>query len=400
MNFPLYIAKRYLIAKSRQNAINIINRITAAVVVIGGAALFIVLAGFAGLKTFSLSFASLVDPDLKILPATGKYINLTQNQWEQIKSLPEVVSYSAVVEERVFLNYKDKNHIAYFKGVDSSYPMVNNVDSILAVGNWDLNEHQVVVGAGILNLLGLTLYNTNSSLQIIVPKAGKGSITSATRPYRDAFVSVSGVYQVTEELDKTYVFGTIKMARYLLDLKSTEYSGVELKLKPGTDPKEIQLKLQTLLGEQVLIKTRIQLNDALHRMLNTENIAVYLIFTLVLIVALFNLVGALIMMILDKKNDAKTLYSLGTSIRNIRRIFFLQGLLVSFFGAAAGLLLGLLITQLQISFGFLMISSSLPYPMEITPTNTVIVFITILVLGAIASWIGSSRISFKLIANK
>lgn len=168
MNFPLYIAKRYLIAKSRQNAINIINRITAAVVVIGGAALFIVLAGFAGLKTFSLSFASLVDPDLKILPATGKYINLTQNQWEQIKSLPEVVSYSAVVEERVFLNYKDKNHIAYFKGVDSSYPMVNNVDSILAVGNWDLNEHQVVVGAGILNLLGLTLYNTNSSLQIIV----------------------------------------------------------------------------------------------------------------------------------------------------------------------------------------------------------------------------------------
>lgn len=173
-----------------------------------------------------------------------------------------------------------------------------------------------------------------------------------------------------------------------------------MKLKPGTDPKEIQLKLQTLLGEQVLIKTRIQLNDALHRMLNTENIAVYLIFTLVLIVALFNLVGALIMMILDKKNDAKTLYSLGTSIRNIRRIFFLQGLLVSFFGAVAGLLLGLLITQLQISFGFLMISSSLPYPMEITPTNTVIVFITILVLGAIASWIGSSRISFKLIANK
>ena len=400
MNFPLYIDKRYIIAKSRQNAINIINRITAAVVVIGGAALFIVLAGFAGLKTFSLSFASLVDPDLKILPATGKYINLTQNQWEQIKSLQEVVSYYAVVEERVFPNYKDKNHIAYFKGVDSSYPMVNNVDSILAVGNWDLNEHQVVVGAGILNLLGLTLYNTNSSLQIIVPKAGKGSITSATRPYRGAFVSVSGVYQVTEELDKTYVFGTIKMARYLLDLKSTEYSGVELKLKPGTDPKEIQLKLQTLLGEQVLIKTRIQLNDALHRMLNTENIAVYLIFTLVLIVALFNLVGALIMMILDKKNDAKTLYSLGTSIRNIRRIFFLQGLLVSFFGAVAGLLLGLLITQLQISFGFLMISSSLPYPMEITPTNTVIVFITILVLGAIASWIGSSRISFKLIANK
>lgn len=108
MNFPLYIAKRYLIAKSRQNAINIINRITAAVVVIGGAALFIVLAGFAGLKTFSLSFASLVDPDLKILPATGKYINLTQNQWEQIKSLPEVVSYSAVVEERVFLIIKIK----------------------------------------------------------------------------------------------------------------------------------------------------------------------------------------------------------------------------------------------------------------------------------------------------
>ena len=384
-----------MFAKSSQNVINIINRVTALVVVLGGAALFIVLAGFAGLKNFTLSFTSTFDPDLKVFPKTGKYLTLTAQDTLNLQQLPAVAHFSKVLEEQVFLTHNQKNHIAYIKGVDESYPLVNAVDSIVVLGAWDLLSPNVVVGATIFNNLGLNLLDGSSPLQIVVPKAGKGSILNDPMPYRQAFSVVRGIYQLTEDLDKKYVFSSLEEAQFLLKVDKDQVSAIELKLAPKANEKEVIAALHRTFSSPIVVKNRVQLNDALYRMLNTENVAVYLIFILVLIIALFNLVGAIIMMILDKKDDLKTLYALGMNERQMRQIFFWQGTMASVIGAVVGLLLGGSIVLLQQYFSLVMISPTLAYPVAITPLNTLIVFFTILILGLLASLVASSRIKLK-----
>ena len=395
MTSIFYIARRYMFAKSSQNVINIINRVTAFGVVLGGAALFIVLAGFAGLKNFTLSFSSTFDPDLKVFPKTGKYLSLTNQDTLKLSQLSSVAHFTKVLEEQVFLTHNQKNHIAYIKGVDAEYPKVNDVDSILVLGNWELSPPSVIVGATIFNNLGLNLLDGSSPLQIVVPKAGKGSILNDPMPYRQAFSVVQGIYQLTEELDKKYVFSSLDEAQFLLGLSKKQVSAIEVKLAPNADEKQVAEQLSQLFQEPVVVKNRAQLNDALYRMLNTENIAVYLIFILVLIIALFNLVGAIIMMILDKKDDLQTLYALGMNEKQMRQIFFWQGTMASVIGALIGIALGVAVVLLQQHFEFVMISPTLAYPVAITPLNVLIVLATIVVLGVFASLVASSRVRIK-----
>ncbi|WP_314238890.1 ABC transporter permease [Capnocytophaga leadbetteri] len=385
-----------MFAKSSQNVINIINRVTAFVVVLGAAALFIVLAGFAGLKHFTLSFSSTFDPDLKILPAKGKYLSLTSQDTLKLQQISQVAHFTKVLEEQVFLTHNQKNHIAYIKGVDEQYPKVNEIDSIIVLGNWELTPPSVVVGGTIFNKLGLNLTDASSPLQIVVPKAGKGSILSDPMPYRQAFSVVQGIYQLTEDLDKKYVFSSLDEARFLLGVTPDKVSAIEVKLVPQADEKTATEAIAHAFEQPVIVKNRVQLNDALYRMLNTENIAVYLIFILVLIIALFNLVGAIIMMILDKKDDLQTLYALGMNQRQMRQIFFWQGTMASVVGATIGIALGAIIVWLQQQFSLVMISPTLAYPVAITPMNTLIVFATIVVLGLLASLVASSRVKNRM----
>ena len=396
MNPIFYIARRYMFAKSSQNVINIINRVTAFVVVLGAAALFIVLAGFAGLKHFTLSFSSTFDPDLKILPAKGKYLSLTAQDTLKLQQISQIAHFTKVLEEQVFLTHNQKNHIAYIKGVDEQYPKVNEIDSIIVLGNWQLTPPSVVVGGTIFNKLGLNLTDASSPLQIVVPKAGKGSILSDPMPYRQAFSVVQGIYQLTEDLDKKYVFSSLDEARFLLGVTPDKVSAIEVKLAPQADEKTATEAIVRAFEQPVIVKNRVQLNDALYRMLNTENIAVYLIFILVLIIALFNLVGAIIMMILDKKDDLQTLYALGMNQRQMRQIFFWQGTMASVVGATIGIALGAIIVWLQQQFSLVMISPTLAYPVAITPMNTLIVFATIVVLGLLASLVASSRVKNRM----
>ena len=385
-----------MFAKSSQNVINIINRVTAFVVVLGAAALFIVLAGFAGLKHFTLSFSSTFDPDLKILPAKGKYLSLTSQDTLKLQQISQVAHFTKVLEEQVFLTHNQKNHIAYIKGVDEQYPKVNEIDSIIVLGNWQLTPPSVVVGGTIFNKLGLNLTDASSPLQIVVPKAGKGSILNDPMPYRQAFSVVQGIYQLTEDLDKKYVFSSLDEARFLLGVTPDKVSAIEVKLAPQADEKTATEAIVRAFEQPVIVKNRVQLNDALYRMLNTENIAVYLIFILVLIIALFNLVGAIIMMILDKKDDLQTLYALGMNQRQMRQIFFWQGTMASVVGATIGIALGAIIVWLQQQFSLVMISPTLAYPVAITPMNTLIVFATIVVLGLLASLVASSRVKNRM----
>lgn len=397
MKAILFIAWRYVRSKSSQNVINIINRMSIFVLIVGGASLMIVLAGFSGLRTFSMYFSNFFDPDLKIFPKTGKIFSLSPMQEAALKESGVVASYTKVLEERVFLNSRGKNYIAYIKGVDENYPKVNAVDSILVISpkEWLLSEDYVVVGNIIAETLNLGLFTSTTPLQIIVPKAGKGSITSSSTPYREETVLLSDYYQVTEDLDSKYVFATLSLAQRLTGVQANEVSAVEIKLSKGVSVAEGKKRLQKVLGDDFVIKDRMALNEDLYKMFQTENLATYLIFTLVLIVALFNLVGAIIMMILDKRKNLYTLFALGMTERQIRAIFFLQGVIVSLLGAIFGVGLGVGIAWLQKTYPMLYINPNaavpIAYPMDIRLLEIVVVFFTIFVLGIIASAIGASR---------
>lgn len=400
MNFSLYIAKRYLFSKSSNNAINIITGIAAVGVVVGAMSLFIVLSGFSGLKDFSLQFTNEFDSDLKILPESGKTIDFSAAQKNQLKNIEGIENFSEIIEERVFLHYKGKNHISYIKGVDSLYGKVTQLDSIMYFGKWFVpGEHQVVVGLSTIAKLSMGVNDYSNLLEIYVPKPGTGQL-NALDP-SDAFtkenVVVSGVYQVNEDLDAKYVFSDLTFARNLLSLDSTKISSIEMKLLPNASEENVRKEIEKIFPTGILIKNRIQQNDALYKMLNTENIAVYLIFTLVLIIALFNVIGSIIMMVLDKRKNIKTLYNMGASLPEIRRIFFLQGTLMTVIGGLLGIFLGILAVLAQLKFEFVAITSTLPYPVKLEPINIVVVFVTISVLGIIASKIASSRVREKLI---
>ncbi|WP_430968083.1 ABC transporter permease [Spongiimicrobium sp. 2-473A-2-J] len=396
MNFPFYIAQRYIKSKSSQNAVNIINFITFLVIVIGSAALFIVLSGFAGLKTFSLSFSNSIDPDLKAQTASGKFFSISADQERDLAKINGLVSYAKELEERVYLTHNQKSSIAYIKGLDHNYNRVTGIDSTLYFGQWATDQQQGVVGIGIANLLGLTVNNYRSPLVVLAPKPGKGPLS--TKPYNEIPLVVSGVYAIEENLDKKYVFTDLSLVQALLEKDSTQVSGLNFRLEPSADVPQIRNEITAVLGNEIVLRNRQEQNSALYKMLNTENVVTYLVFTLVLIIALFNVVGAIIMMILDKQQNSKTLFSLGTTVRELRRIYFVQGILVTGLGGLIGVVLGALLIGSQLAFGWFKITPSLAYPVEFNLMNVLLVFTTILILGFIASMIASSRVNKKLVA--
>ena len=307
--------------------------------------------------------------------------------------------YAKEIEEEVYLSHREKSQIAYLKGVDQNYRKVIAVDSVIYAGNWNLTGESVV-GIGLANTLSLSIQDYYSPLKILIPRPLKkksGGMGFGSKPYTEANTTISGVYAIEAEIDEKYLFTSLDFAQQLLEKNPREISALNLKLNAGANKDLISLQLSQILLEKVVVKNRAQLNSGLYKMLNTENIATYLIFTLVLIVALFNLVGALIMMILDKKGNSKTLFHMGLSIREIRRIYFLQGLVVSIFGGLIGIGVASLLIGSQMVFGWLRISASLAYPVSFEWFNVGVVLGTISVLGVLASWVASLRVNEKLI---
>ncbi|WP_350289573.1 FtsX-like permease family protein [uncultured Croceitalea sp.] len=402
MSFPFYIAKRYLRSKSSQNAVNIINFITFLVIVIGSAALFIVLSAFAGLKTFSLQFTNTFDPDLRAIPTTGKFFSISSENEKALSELEGVANYSKEIEERVYLTFREKGDLAFIKGVDENYRSVTGIDSTLYFGNWGVTEYNAVMGIGIYNSLGVPLNNYRTPMQVLAPKPGKGSFSPQslnTKLYNDLSLVVSGVYAIEDNLDKKYVITQLHLVQELLEKDSTQVSGVNFKLNGSVSLEDTRANIKNTLGEKTIVLTRRELNGTLYKMLNTENLATYLIFTLVLIIALFNVVGAIIMMILDKQTNSKTLFALGTTVKELRKIYFVQGVLVTSLGGLIGVLIGSILIGSQLAFEWLKITPSLAYPVEYDFMNVLVVLATIVILGLISSKIASSRITKKLVAQ-
>lgn len=389
MNFSLYIARRYLFTKSKNKAINYITLIASLGIIIGASALFIVLSGFSGLKVFSLEFTNLTDPDLKIFPIKSKSFFFSQNDKKKLLKIEGIASFSGVVEENILMNCEDKYMSVTLKGVDDSYPK-KTIDSVLVYGNWfESDLPQIVSGWGITNSLEFNTYDVTKTIKLYAPKPGTGQIFSVKDAFKTLKVVNSGIFQINDELNSSLVFTSIRNARYLLGLPTNSFNSIEILVKNGADNDEIISKIKKEFGDEFLIKSRVELNESLYKMLNTEQLAVYLIFTLILIIALFNIIGSIVMMILDKKNNIKTLFSLGASRRIIQNIFFIQGFLMTFFGGLLGILIGVCVIAIQIYFEPVFITPSLPYPVLISWENIIISFLTIQILGTIASRLAS-----------
>ncbi len=399
MNTVFYIAKRYAFSKSKTKAINIITRISAIGIIVSSMALFVVLSVFSGLENSLVSFTNVIDPDLVVLPSKGKSINVTTNQQEKLKSLSKNASYSNIIEERVIFTFGDKQIVAILKAVDQNYPKTVAITENIIHGKWiQPNTNDAVMGNVLANELSAGMFSNDKLLEVLAMKPGKGMITMPEDAYIKLPLYPAGIYSLNNiETDNKYIYADINVGKDLLSFKENEFSKIEFKLENRTSERALTSALKDIFPNET-IKNRSQLNEGLYKMLKTESLAIYLIFTLIIIVTLFCLTGALIMIILEKKAHIKTLYDIGFTQKKLKRIFLYQGLILSVGGVIIGLILGITITLLQQHFGLVKIADDFPYPIVFSWKNGVLVTVTIIILSIIASYIAASRI--KILMNE
>lgn len=399
MNTVFYIAKRYAFSKSKTKAINIITRISAIGIIVSSMALFVVLSVFSGLENSLVSFTNVIDPDLVVLPSKGKSINVTTNQQEKLKSLSKIASYSNIIEERVIFTFGDKQIVAILKAVDQNYPKTVAITENIIHGKWiQPNTNDAVMGNVLANELSAGMFSNDKLLEVLAMKPGKGMITMPEDAYIKLPLYPAGIYSLNNiETDNKYIYADINVGKDLLSFKENEFSKIEFKLENETSERALTSALKDIFPNET-IKNRSQLNEGLYKMLKTESLAIYLIFTLIIIVTLFCLTGALIMIILEKKVHIKTLYDIGFTQKKLKRIFLYQGLILSVGGVVIGLILGITITLLQQHFGLVKIADDFPYPIVFSWKNGVLVTVTIIILSIIASYIAASRI--KILMNE
>jgi lipoprotein-releasing system permease protein len=399
VGFPLYIAKRYLFSKSSTNAVNIITAVSIFLIVIVTAVLVVVLSGFEGIKEFNLSITSVIDPDLKILPASGKTFIFDAEQEKRLTKIPQLTKYSKIIEERAYLEFKGKTHLAYMKGVDHRYTKVNAIDTTMQWGQWpEVGEPEFAIGSGVARNLSIGIGDYRNLMTILVPKPGKGISVDVTQDFSSSSAVASGIFEAGE-ISQDHIFGNIDFVGKLLGYSADRISSIDIKIENPEAETAIRQELAEIFPDKMIFKNRIELNDALHKMLNTENLMLYFVCTLILIIALFSFVGSMIISILDKKRNIKTLSDLGASLQEIRMTFFLQGALIIIVGGAIGMLIGLIVAFLQQQFSMKMITATLPWPIKIEYINMVIIYALIVGLGLTAARLAASRINQKMIDN-
>ena len=363
------------------------------------ASLFVVLAGFNGLKDFSLGFISYTSPDLKVSANSGKSFFLSEKKFVEISGLSLFSGVSKSVEERVLISTNKNNQVVRLKGVDGLFPS-SIVDSILVEGHWVNQEESVIVaGWGVANSLGLEVLDNINAPVLYAPRPGSGQVLSVDDAFASSAFITSGVFEINEESNNNLVYTSLSAAQELLGYAPSQISSLNFYLHSSVNEVLAVEEIKAVLGNSFLVKNRLAQNDTLYKMLNTEQAAVYLLFTLVVVVALFNVVGALIMMILEKRKDLAVLFSLGLVKKEIGQVFFYQGVLISVFGSLFGVFVGFCLVVLQQSFSLFMITPSLAYPVSVSAMTFVVVLLTVVVLGSLASKLASLQ-TLKSLENK
>ncbi len=391
-NISFYIAQRYFLSKNNTNAVNILTSIAVGAILVATAALFIILSVFSGLEKMNLKYYSNVNPEIKISPVEGKVLEQIDNLEGVLKKNASVVAFSRVIEEKVYLDYQGKQDIAYLKGIDENFTKVTRIDTVVYGGEFINFEHpdNFIVSAGIAQRLQLyvdPLVPTN----LMMPKAGTGIIKQES----DAFINEEaynvGIFMLNEQYDK-HLFAPIGLAQKLLNLDEESAYSLEVKTNGKQSLNDVKSQLAKQLGTAYKIETRQDLDSAFLKVMNMENLIIYLIFTLVIIIACFNLAGTIIIIILDKKKEIQTMYSFGLSRSNVRKIFFYTGMIITSVAMLTGLLIACVIGLLQINFGLVMASETIPFPFVFTLANVITVLVTVAGIGGLVSWVIARQI--------
>ena len=394
MNFPFYIARRYLFSKKKHNAINIISGISVCGVALATLALVCTLSVFNGFQDMVASFFTAFDPQLKITVREGKVFDAQDKRIRAVCALPEVEVFTETLEENAMVQYKDRQAMVVLKGVEDNFEELTAIDSIL-YGAGEFVLHDSIVNYGVMGVELVATLGTGlefvDPLQVYLPK-------------RNAKVNMAnpGASFNQQEYDGKYILTSLDFLRQLLDY-TTEVSAMELKLKPNVNTSSVQSKIENILGDDFVVQNRYQQQADVFRIMEIEKLISYLFLTFILMIACFNVIGSLSMLILDKKDDVVTLRSLGASDKLISRIFLFEGRLISLFGAISGIVLGLILCFIQQKFGIISLGGGGgtfvvdAYPVSVHAWDMVLIFITVLAVGFLSVWYPVRYLSKRLL---
>jgi len=392
VKLSLYIAKRYLFAKKSRNAINIISAISVGGVTVGTMALIIILSVFNGLEMLVSSIFNTLDPDLRITAAEGKTFVPDSSKLKMLENVNGVACYSLTLEENALLKYGDRQFIATIKGVDDVYQSVTNIDSAMWEGEFSLRSENgrpwAIPGVGIAQYLGIRV-NFITPLEIWVPRRSSGVSFDPVEAFNRRFIFPAGIFQIEQSYDSKYVFLPIGFARELID-NATGISTIEIKFTENSDAGSVQKNVKKIFNKGFVVMNRFEQQEIFYKVMKSERLAIFVILTLILIIASFNIIGSLTMLIIEKERDVEILRSLGADNNLIRKIFIFEGWLISIIGATAGILLGFIICWLQQRYGFVKLNSESlimnAYPVVMKLKDFIIVPLTVLMIGYWAAW--------------
>lgn len=406
MKLSLYIARRYLFAKKSRNAINIISGISVAGVTTGTMALVIILSVFNGLEEMVKTIFGTFDPDIEITVTGGKVFTPSATQMEQLKEIQGVATWSMVLEENALLTYDESQYIATVKGVDDDYSHITGLDSVMWDGDFILRSESgrsyAVVGQGVANYLGIGL-NFLSPINIYVPRrTGSTSSISTANAFKREYIFPSGIFSIEQEFDSKYIFVPIDMMRNLLDY-TTEVSAIEVKVSSDEYLESVQEDVTSLFGSGFAVKNKFQQHEMFYKVMRSERLAIFMILAFILLIASFNIIGSLTMLIIEKKRDIGILRSLGAGDKLIKTIFLLEGWMISLLGAATGLILGVFICWLQQEFGLVKLQGDTliidSYPVVVKLYDLLMVMATVMLIGYWAAWYPVRYLSRKYLSH-
>jgi lipoprotein-releasing system permease protein len=396
LNTSVYIAKRYLFSRKSTHAINIISGISTFGVFVSSAALIIILSGFNGLERIIVAMYNNFTPQLKIEATHGKTFNPNTAYFTALHKNPSLASYTEVLEEHALVKYGDRQVISTIKGVSEEYLNSASLDSTLLSGSFLLSKNgqpYAVVGSIVQSNLSVNVKDEFTPMQIFSPVRGVSSSALPTEEFKSMMIYPSGAFTMQRDFDDR-VITPLSFTRSLLD-QPVNVSSIELNFKPGTDVDAMQRSIKEKTGAQFSIKNRYEQNTELYKILHLEKASTFLILAFILIIAIFNVVGSLTMLVIDKRKDIAVLISLGATSRLIQGIFFVEGILITLSGCIAGMLVGYIFTLLQMQFSLIKMGGVVDaFPVAFRVSDFLLVFLTVAVIGSIASGI-SARISIK-----
>jgi len=400
LNFPFYIARRYLFAKKSQTAVNVLTLVAVIGVSFGTMALVVVLSVFNGFENLILSLFNSFNPDMEIRLAEGKSFDMDEFPAGELENIPGVLHLGEVYEETALLMYRERQHIVTLRGVDENYTYITGLDTMIVEGEYNLrsgDHSNLILGQGVAYVLGANINDLLNPLTIYIPKRGRISGIHPAQAFNASSNYAAGIFGVQAEFDMEYVIAPISLLRFLTE-HDQQVTSVMLSVDPGFNIRQVQQDVSALLGDDFLVRNRLQQEEFLYKIMRSEKWAIFFILTFIVIIAAFNITGSLTMLVLEKTRDINILRSMGASLSMVKKIFLYEGFLISTGGALAGIILGAIVSWVQIEFGLVRIQAEGTfiidaYPIQTHPLDFVLVFFTVTFIGFLASWLPAQKIN-------